>query len=100
MPERAALYGACDLRFADMVARGAVAEVEALLARKLDATLPVMKSLGVAELTAFIEGRATQAEAIAAGQQSTRRYAKRQTTWFRHQLPEANLVSNYREIGI
>ena len=69
------------------------------LGRRLDATLPVMKSLGVAELTAFIEGRVTQAEAVATGQQSTRRYAKRQTTWFRHQLPEAKMVSNYPEIS-
>lgn len=89
MPERAWLYERCDRRFAMMWANGAVAEVEALLARKLDPALPVMRAIGVPEVTAFLAGNATEAEAVAAGSQATRRYAKRQYTWLRHQPPAA-----------
>ncbi len=89
MPPRAALYAACDRRFARMVAAGALEEVRALLALKLDPALPAMKAIGVAELGAHLAGTCTLETAVAAGQQATRRYAKRQYTWFRHRLPEA-----------
>jgi len=87
MPERAWLYDRCDRRFALMWQNGAVAEVEALLARKLDPALPVMRAIGVAEVTAFLSGTLIETEALAAGSQATRRYAKRQYTWLRHQPP-------------
>ena len=87
MPERAWLYQRCDLRFAGMWHGGAIAEVEALLARNLDPALPVMRAIGVPEVTDFLAGRCSEAEAIAAGSQATRRYAKRQYTWLRHQPP-------------
>ena len=86
-PPRGWLYERCDRRFAEMVERGALAEVEALLARKLDPDLPVMRAIGVAELGAHLRGETTLDEAIAAGQQATRRYAKRQYTWFSNQPP-------------
>jgi tRNA dimethylallyltransferase len=47
-----------------------------------------MKAVGVRELAAFLAGEITREAALAAAQQATRRYAKRQYTWFRHQLPE------------
>lgn len=87
MPERAWLYERCDRRFAQMWRGGAVAEVEALLARRLAPDLPVMRAIGVAEVTDFLAGACTEPEAIAAGSQATRRYAKRQYTWLRHQPP-------------
>lgn len=87
MPERAWLYERCDRRFAQMWHGGAVAEVEALLARRLDPDLPVMRAIGVAEVTDFLAGTCTEPEAITAGSQATRRYAKRQYTWLRHQPP-------------
>jgi tRNA dimethylallyltransferase len=70
-----------------MIDRGAVAEVEALLARKLNPNLPVMRAIGVRELSGYLLGQATLDRAVAAGQQATRRYAKRQYTWFAHQPP-------------
>ena len=70
-----------------MIEQGAVEEVEALLARKLDPDLPVMRAIGVREIAAYLRGELTLDEAIAAGQQATRRYAKRQYTWFAHQPP-------------
>jgi tRNA dimethylallyltransferase len=85
-PPRAALYARCDSRLETMVAGGALDEVAALLARGLDPSLPAMKAVGVRELAAHLRGEATLAEAIAAAQQETRRYAKRQMTWMRGQM--------------
>jgi tRNA dimethylallyltransferase len=89
LPPRKWLYARCDERFAHMVDEGAVAEVEALLARQLNPNLPVMRAIGVPELSAYLLGKISLDEAIAAGQQATRRYAKRQYTWFAHQPPAA-----------
>ncbi len=61
-------------------------EVKQLLAFNLAEDAPIMKSLGVRELAAHIQGKITLPEAIAQAQQATRNYAKRQMTWFRHQL--------------
>jgi tRNA dimethylallyltransferase len=87
-PPREALYARCDLRLETMVRHGALDEVKALAARGLDPELPAMKALGVRELRAHLEGRLSLAEAVALAQQETRRYAKRQGTWFRNQTPD------------
>jgi tRNA dimethylallyltransferase len=87
LPPRKWLYARCDERFARMIELGAVAEVEALIARKLNPNLPVMRAIGVQELSPYLFGERTLDAAVAAGQQSTRRYAKRQYTWFAHQPP-------------
>jgi tRNA dimethylallyltransferase len=86
LPPRAVLYRACDARFLAMMEQGALAEVEALLARRLDPALPAMKAVGVRELQAFLQGQLSREAAMAQAQQATRRYAKRQYTWFNHQL--------------
>jgi tRNA dimethylallyltransferase len=85
-PPRPALYARCDARLAGMVEAGALDEVAALIARDLDPALPAMKAVGVRELAAHIRGEATLGEALAAAQQETRRYAKRQATWMRGQM--------------
>jgi tRNA dimethylallyltransferase len=87
LPPRDWLYARCDVRFAAMLSDEGVAEVHSLLARGLSLSLPVMRAIGVREIAAFAQGRLTRAEALAAGQQATRNYAKRQYTWFRHQPP-------------
>ena len=87
LPERTWLYERCDRRFLKMLEDGAIAEVEALLARDLDPALPVMRAIGVPEIAALLEGELSRAQAILAGQVATRRYAKRQYTWFRRQPP-------------
>lgn len=88
LPPRAQLYEACDARFGAMMAQGAEGEARALLARGLAADLPAMKAVGIREIAAYIEGRVTREAAIAAAQQATRRYAKRQYTWLRHRMAE------------
>jgi tRNA dimethylallyltransferase len=87
LPPRDWLYARCDARFEAMVANGAVAEVNALLARNLDASLPVMRGIGVREIAACLSGEVDRDEMIRRGQQATRNYAKRQYTWFAHQPP-------------
>jgi len=87
LPPRDWLNSRCDERFADMLDGGAVAEVEALLVRGLDPDLPVMRAIGVREIAAMLRGEMSRDETFAAGQLATRRYAKRQYTWFAHQPP-------------
>lgn len=87
LPPRPWIQARCDRRFARMVEDGAADEVRALLARGLPPALPVMRAIGVPEIAAWLDGRIDRAEAIRAGQAATRRYAKRQYTWFRHQPP-------------
>ncbi|HYM72038.1 MAG TPA: tRNA (adenosine(37)-N6)-dimethylallyltransferase MiaA [Stellaceae bacterium] len=92
-PPRDALYAACNARFAAMVAAGGLDEAAALMARGLNPELPAMKAVGVPELMRHLRGDLTLDETIAAAQQATRRYAKRQMTWFRHQF-NADLICN------
>ncbi|MBI1207558.1 MAG: tRNA (adenosine(37)-N6)-dimethylallyltransferase MiaA [Azospirillum sp.] len=87
-PPRDRLYAACNGRFQAMIARGGLDEVRALAACGLEPGLPAMKALGVPELHAHLRGETTLDQAIVQAQQATRRYAKRQVTWFRHQLVE------------
>ena len=89
LPPRAWLNERCDRRFEAMINGGAIEEVRALLDRDLDPQLPVMRAIGVPEIGAFLRGELTEAQAIDAGQQATRRYAKRQYTWFANQPPAA-----------
>lgn len=88
-PPRPALYAACDARFLQMLRDGAMEEAAALARLGLDPGLPAMKAVGVPQLLDHLRGATDLATAIAAAQQATRRYAKRQMTWFRHQLPAA-----------
>jgi tRNA dimethylallyltransferase len=87
LPPRDWLYDRCDTRFEQMMERGAIDEVEALLARNLPQDAPVMRAIGVPEISAYLKGTISRAEAIERGQTATRQYAKRQFTWFRNQAP-------------
>ena len=98
LPPRPDVYAACDARFHSMVAGGAVAEVAALAARRLDPALPAMKALGVPELMRHLAGEIPLEQAVRLAQQATRRYAKRQMTWLRHQLtPDKVIGEKYSE---
>jgi tRNA dimethylallyltransferase len=87
LPPREWLFGRCERRFVSMIEQGALEEVATLLDRDLNPDLPVMHAIGVPELSAVIRGETTLDFAIAAGSQATRRYAKRQYTWFSRQPP-------------
>lgn len=91
-PPREALYRSCDARFEAMVARGALEEAAALDRMGLDPELPAMKVVGLRALLSHLKGERALGEAVAEGQKATRRYAKRQVTWFRHQMPQAKQI--------
>ena len=87
-PERDELYARIDARFDVMLRAGALDEVAALAARKLDPLLPAMKAHGVPALIRHLAGELSLEDAAVIGRADTRHYAKRQFTRFRHQLPE------------
>jgi tRNA dimethylallyltransferase len=87
-PEREALYARIDARFTAMLRLGALDEVAQLAARRLDPLLPAMKAHGVPPLMKHLAGDITLEEATDIGRADTRHYAKRQFTWFRHQVPD------------
>ncbi|TQF43322.1 tRNA delta(2)-isopentenylpyrophosphate transferase [Bradyrhizobium sp. UNPF46] len=91
-PDRDALYARIDARFDAMLGGGALREVEHLAARHLDPLLPAMKAHGVPALIRHLRGELSLDEAATIGRADTRHYAKRQFTWFRHQLPEFEWV--------
>jgi len=86
--ERAELYRRIDGRFDAMLASGALDEVRALARRDLDPALPAMKAHGVPWLIRHLDGEIDLAAAVEGAKRDTRRYSKRQGTWFRHQLPD------------
>ncbi len=92
-PEREDIYARCDARFDAMLARGALEEARALDALGLDDDLPAMKAVGVPQLRRHLHGEWTLEEAAERARQATRNFAKRQTTWLRHQM-RADLVLN------
>jgi len=98
MPPRDRLYAACDARLLQMIEGGALAEAAAIAARRLDPSLPAMKAVGLPELLSYLRGDIPLSAAIAAAQRATRRYAKRQMTWFRHQTtPDLLLDAQFSE---
>ncbi|WP_448146907.1 tRNA (adenosine(37)-N6)-dimethylallyltransferase MiaA [Labrys miyagiensis] len=92
-PERQVLYTRIDQRFDAMIEQGAIEEVRALAARRLDPALPVMRAHGVPGLLRYLGGEISLAEAIEGAKADTRHYAKRQFTWFRHQMPGWRFIS-------
>lgn len=91
-PDRDELYARIDARFDAMLGAGALKEIERLAARQLDPLLPAMKAHGVPALIRHLRGELSLEEAATIGRADTRHYAKRQFTWFRHQLPEFEWV--------
>ncbi len=82
-PERAWLRERIAARFHAMLKEGAVEEVQRLLARGLDPSLPVMKAHGVRNIAAALRGEIGMEEAAEGAINETRQYAKRQMTWAR-----------------
>ena len=86
--ERKELVRRIEVRFDAMLAAGALEEVRRLAARKLDPALPAMKAHGVPWLIRQLNGEGTLGAAAAGAVMDTRRYAKRQLTWFRNQMKD------------
>jgi tRNA dimethylallyltransferase len=86
--DRADLVARIETRFAAMLKAGALDEVTALGERELDPTLPAMKAHGVPWLLRHLRGEISRDEAAAGAIMDTRRYAKRQVTWFKNQMKD------------
>lgn len=85
-PGRELLIEQINRRFEDMISRGAVDEVRAL--HNLDTLLPAARMLGFPELSRYLKGEQGLGEAVAEAQMATRRFAKRQLTWFRRYMAD------------
>ncbi|MCJ9427472.1 tRNA (adenosine(37)-N6)-dimethylallyltransferase MiaA [Kordiimonas marina] len=92
-PPRDVLYDRCNRRFDLMLGEGGLDEVKALMARNLDVSLPVMRALGVPSLMAYLQGEVSLEGAVEDAKMQTRRFAKRQLTWFRNQFGAWDRVS-------
>ena len=97
-PPRKELYEACEKRFEQMIKEGAVDEVKAFKKLNLGSNQSASRILGVPEISAYLAGQHDLADAVARAQQATRRYAKRQMTWFRNQIiPDFHMRGQYSE---
>ena len=91
-PDRPWLNARIASRFEGMMKAGALDEVKALIGQGLDGQLPAARALGVPQLIAHLEGRLSLEDAASQAVAETRRYAKRQMTWFRHQMPDWTVI--------
>lgn len=87
LPDRAALYARIEARFDQMIAAGALEEARALMERGLAPDLPAMKAVGLPPLLAHLRGEHDLSSAVETAKRDSRRYAKRQYTWFSNQHP-------------
>jgi tRNA dimethylallyltransferase len=92
-PERNFLYNSCNERFIELIGKGALQEVKDLMEKDLKPDSPVFKALGVKELMDFHAGKVLLSEAVKLAQTKTRQYAKRQVTWFTHQIKVKQVIS-------
>ena len=82
--EREHIYKRCELRFDNMLKEGALDEVKKIHESNIDRSLPVAKCLGVKWLLSYLDKKISLEDAIKLSKRDTRRYAKRQITWFSH----------------
>lgn len=97
---REMLYGRCDERVLIMLNNGAINEVKQLVNSNISCESSLYKIIGIIELADFLNNQCTLEEATARMQQATRNYAKRQRTWFRHQLKGAKAIAPDENIAI
>ncbi len=93
LPDREELYARCDHRFDQMMEQGAIEEVRALVGRNLRNDLPIMRALGVPSLARYLAGETTYDQAADDAKMQTRRFAKRQLTWFRNQFSHWKMLN-------
>jgi tRNA dimethylallyltransferase len=97
LPEKAELCLKAEERFDRMIKIGAIKEVEQLIHQHYPSRSPLLKALGVPEITKYLEGKISLEDAILQAKKATRRYIKRQYTWFRGQFtPDFTLTEIYK----
>lgn len=101
VPPREDLYATANDRFDRMLRVGAIDEVASLLERSPPPDFPLLKAVGVPPIRAFLGGDIDRERLKELGKRDTRRYAKRQMTWFRHQfIPQIPIETKYSEINL
>ncbi len=96
LPDRKFLYFMCNERLKKMFTHGAIEEVENIYKQYGEIQTSAAKALGVSEIISYIKGEINLEQAIELASAKTRQYAKRQTTWFRHQLKEGGQIKGLR----
>lgn len=91
-PCREVIYNNCNRRFVKMLENGAIEEVIYIMKNYPDTKYP--EAIGLKEIISYLKGECTLNEATVKAQQLTRNYAKRQTTWFKHQMKYDNIIEN------
>jgi len=94
LPERQSLYERINMRFGAMVENGGLAEAKAVYAKGYDPSLPMMKAIGLQQLFPYLRGEMDLSESIELAKRDTRRFAKRQFTWFRGQAADWVQIAN------
>jgi tRNA dimethylallyltransferase len=94
LPDREELYKNIAIRFDDMIQDGVLTEVYKVFLNGLERELPSYKAHGLPELLDYFDGKIELEDAIEIAKKNTRNYAKRQFTWFRHQIPSAIIFNN------
>ena len=101
LPNREALHDAINKRFDQMLNAGAIEEVKRMLASCPKENYPPLRAVGVPPIRTFIEGGIDRDRMIDLVKRDTRRYAKRQRTWFRHQIiPDIAIDTKYSEMSL
>ena len=93
-PPREMLYARINARYDDMLRAGGLEEAKSVFAKGYDANLPVMKAIGLRQLQRHFNGLGSLDEAIEDAKRESRRFAKRQMTWFRNQPPKGEMLPN------
>ena len=88
LPERSFLHYLCNQRILEMFNCGAIEEVERVYKQQGDEIANGIKAIGAKEIVKYITGSISKNEALEIASAKTRQYAKRQITWFKHQVPQ------------
>ena len=98
LPERQALYDRINRRFGSMVENGGLAEAKAVFEAGFDPSLPMMKAIGLKQFFPFLRGEMELSESVELAKRDTRRFAKRQFTWFKSQAADwVKVINNARK---
>jgi tRNA dimethylallyltransferase len=93
--DRKIIYQRCEQRLLKMLDNGAIQEVQNIINLNIDAEMPIMKTIGIKQIIQYLNNEISQDVAIKLAQQLTRNYAKRQSTWFRHQFKYDKIITNF-----
>jgi len=94
LPERQALYERINSRFETMIENGGLAEAKAVYVKNYDPSLPMMKAIGLQQFFPYMRGEVNLTESVELAKRETRRFAKRQFTWFRGQASNWIQIQN------